>query len=140
MKERSRAQEPAQKNPYDAASGHAPGKTTIAPDVLVTIARLTTLEVPGVSRMANVPGGANRLFARSVGEGVRIDIRDDMVSADLYIVLKNDVNIRDVSRQVQRGVARAISEMVGMRVGRVNVHIEDIDYPVENNPDKTQEA
>mgnify|MGYP006153302701 CR=1 FL=1 len=34
----------------------SPDKTTIAPDVLVTIARLSALSVPGVSRMANVSG------------------------------------------------------------------------------------
>ena len=114
----------------------APGTTTIAPDVLLTIARLTTLEVPGVSRMGTVQGGPNRLFARSASEGVHIDIRDNSVSADLYIILKSDVNIREVSRQVQQGVTRAISEMVGMRVGRVNVHIEDIDYSPETEATK----
>ena len=108
------------------------GKTTIAPEVLLTIARLTTLDVPGVSRMSPVPGGVNRLFKRGFGEGVRIDIRDDdTVYADLYIILESDVNIRDVSRLVQHRVARSISDMVGMQVGRVNIHIEDIDYPVE---------
>lgn len=109
------------------------GKTTIAPEVLLTIARLTTLDVPGVSRMSPVPGGVNRLFKRGLGEGVRIDIRDDdTVYADLYIILESDVNIRDVSRLVQHRVARSISDMVGMQVGRVNIHIEDIDYPVES--------
>ena len=81
--------------------------------------------------MSNVPGGVNRLFRRGYGEGVRLDIRDDSVYADLYIVLENDINIRDVSRNIQHNVARAISETVGMRVGRVNVHIEDIDYPID---------
>jgi uncharacterized alkaline shock family protein YloU len=114
----------------------APGATTIAPDVLLTIARLTTQEVPGVSRMGVVPGGTNRLFTRNTSEGVHIVIREDTVDADLYIILKNDVNIRDVSRQVQQQVARAISEMVGMRVGRVNVHIEDIDYSPESEVTK----
>jgi uncharacterized alkaline shock family protein YloU len=107
-------------------------RTSIAPEVLLTIARLTTLEVTGVSRMSEVPGGVNRLFQRGVGEGVRIDIREDEgVYADLYVILNNDVNVRDVSRKIQHKVARAISEMVGMQVGRVNVHIEDIDYPTE---------
>jgi uncharacterized alkaline shock family protein YloU len=108
------------------------GRTTIAPEVLLTIARLTTLSVTGVSRMSPVPGGVNRIFNRNLGEGVRLQIKeDDTVYADLHIILKNDVNIRDVSRSVQHQVARAISDMVGMQVGRVNVHVEDIDYPVE---------
>jgi uncharacterized alkaline shock family protein YloU len=125
-----------QKNNYTQTNG----KTTIAPEVLLTIARLTTLDVPGVNRMGNTPGGANRLFNRRFGEGVRIDIDDDIVSAEIYIILDNDVNIRDVSRMVQQNVSRAISEMVGMRVGRVNVHIEDIYYPGETEEDQTSEV
>jgi len=112
------------------------GKTTIAPEVLVTIARLTALDVPGVSRMAAISSarkgaGVNRLFNRTVGEGIFIDIQDDTVSADLYIVMKKDVNIRDVSRMIQSNVARSITEMVGMHVGRVNIHVEDMDYEAE---------
>ena len=107
------------------------GKTTIAPDVLLTIAQLTSLEVPGVSRMGSVPASVDRFFQRGHGEGVRIDVREDVVNIDLHLILCKDVNIRDVSRQVQHNVARAISEMVGMQVGRVNIHIEDIDYSAE---------
>ena len=44
--------------------------------------------------------------------------------------MKNDINIREVSRQVQLNVSRAISDIVGMMIGRVNVHVEDIDFPV----------
>ena len=108
---------------------HSKGKTTIAPEVLLTIIRLTTLNVPGVTRMSSVPGGVNRLFRRGYGEGVRIDIRDDVVYSDLYVVMQENFNIRDVGRQIQQGVARVIVETVGMRVGRVNVHVEDIEYP-----------
>jgi uncharacterized alkaline shock family protein YloU len=105
------------------------GKTTIAPEVLQSIARLTTLNIPGVSRLIPVPGGVGRLFNRGSNSGVQIDVEDDSVYTDIHVVLKNNVNMRDVSRLIQQDVARAITEMVGMRVGRVNVHIEDIDYP-----------
>lgn len=110
-----------------------PGKTTVSPDVLVTIARLAALSVPGVSRMAPIPGGVNRLFRRGANEGVRIEVEDQVVFVDLYLVLKQDVNIREVGRNVQHQVARAIQEMVGMEVGQINIHIEDIDY--EESPE-----
>jgi len=103
-------------------------KTTIAPDVLITIARLSALSVPGVSRMANVTGGVNRFFKRGVHDGVRIEVEENVVVANLYLVLKKDFNIREVSRNVQTQVTRALQEMVGMEVGEVEVHIEDIDY------------
>jgi uncharacterized alkaline shock family protein YloU len=109
----------------------AKGATTVAPEVLLTISQLATLETNGVARMSNTPGGVNRLFKRGPGEGVRIDIREDVVYMDLYLILKADFNIRDVSRQVQRNVTRAISEMVGLPVGRVNIHVEDIDYAAD---------
>lgn len=104
------------------------GKTTVSPEVLTTIARLAALSVPGVSRMAPVPGGVNRLFKRGTGDGVRIETEENTVFAEMYLVLKQDVNIREVSRNVQQNVVRAIQEMVGMDVGHVNIHIEDIDY------------
>jgi uncharacterized alkaline shock family protein YloU len=106
----------------------SPDKTTIAPDVLVTIARLSALSVPGVSRMANVSGGVNRLFKRGVHDGVRIEVEDNVVVVDLHLILKKDVNIREVSRNVQEQVARALQDMVGMEIGSVEVHIENMDY------------
>jgi uncharacterized alkaline shock family protein YloU len=105
-----------------------PGKNTVSPDVLISIAKLSALSVPGVSQMAPISGGVNRLFRKGANEGVRIDIQDDTVFADIYLILKKDVNIREVSRNVQHQVARAIQEMVGMDVGHIDIHIEDIDY------------
>jgi len=108
-----------------------PGKTTVAPDVLIEIARMTALKVSGVHSMAPVTGGVNRLFGRGANDGVRIKIEDDIVFADMYIILKSGINIRDISRSVQQKVTRAITEMVGMDVGEVNIHIENIAYEEE---------
>ena len=108
-----------------------PGKTTVAPDVLVEIARMAALKVKGVSAMAPVSGGVNRLFRRGIVDGVRITIEEDTVYADLYIILENNVNIRNTSREIQKKVTRAIQEMVGMDVGEINIHIENIAYETE---------
>jgi uncharacterized alkaline shock family protein YloU len=109
-----------------------PGKTTIAPDVLLTIARLTALNVPGVSRLSAIPGGVNRLFRRNLTQhGVQIEVKDNEVTADIYVALESGVNIREVSRKIQHDITRAISKMVGMEVGQISIHIEDIDYPDE---------
>jgi len=109
------------------------GKTTIAPEVLTTIARMTALSIPGVSRLSTSPSDVNQFFKRgfNVNEGVRIDIENDAVYADIYLILRSDVNAREVAHNVQTQVARAISEMVGMEVGKVNIHIEDIEYQTE---------
>jgi len=105
-----------------------PGKTTIAPEVLTTIARMAALSVPGVSEMAPLAGGVDRLFKRGGDNSVQITIHENMVMAHIFIIVKEEVNIREVGRGVQQQVTRAIQEMTGMDVGQVDVHIEDIHY------------
>lgn len=97
-----------------------PDSTTIAPDVLHSIARLTALKVPGVQ--ATAP-------RRGASEGVQVKVTDRVVDVDLYLILDKDLNLRQVSREVQIAVARAIEQMVGMQAGIINIHIEDIYYP-----------
>lgn len=111
-------------------ANNAQGSTTIAPEVLLTIAQLTALGVPGVSRLSHIQGaGVNRLIKPSqYREGIKIEVDDDVVTVDIYLILKNDLNVRDISHNIQHEVTRAITEMVGMTVGRVNIHIEDIDF------------
>jgi uncharacterized alkaline shock family protein YloU len=105
------------------------GKTTIAPDVLLTIARMSAVSVDGVSRIAPVSGGFDNFFRKGgASEGVRVQLEDGVAYIDLYLVLKSDVNVREVSRHVQQQVTRAVSEMLGMDVGHVDIHIENIDY------------
>ena len=114
-------------------SDRAPGTTTMAPGVLVTMARLTALSIPGVYGMAALPASVNRLFRRGAGEGVRVEVEEDSVFVDLYLILEADTNVREVSRKVQSEVARAIEDMIGMKVARIDVHIEDIEY-IEQSP------
>ena len=106
------------------------GKTTISPEVLHKIARLTTLSVQGVSRMASFRGSFEKLLGKEEYQGVKVQIRDGMVFVDIYTILMSGRNVREVSREIQSRVSRAISEMVGMEVGGVNIHIVDIDFSV----------
>jgi len=104
------------------------GKTTIDPGVLIQIARLTALSVPGVSKMASGPKSVDSFLKKKYSDGVLIDVENNTVYADLYLVMKHDVDLYKTSQSVQKKVYRAISEMVGMDIGHINIHIEDIDY------------
>lgn len=104
------------------------GKTTISPEVLVSITLLATLSVDGVSQMTAGPRDVNTLFKKGLSQGVGLLVEDNVVFTDIYVILKKDVKVIDVCHQIQNQVARSISEMVGMEVGRVNVHVEDINY------------
>ncbi len=104
------------------------GKTTIAPEVLLTIIKLTALDVDGVDRFAPVPGKVDAFLKRGVEEGIHINVENGVVYADLHIIIKDGYHVREVSRAVQSQVARAILEMVGMEPGKINIHVEDINF------------
>ena len=106
------------------------GKTTLTHDVLLTIARMAALEVEGVHGMASVKGGVKGLLGRG-SDGVLMNMEDNNVFVDLFLVLESEVNIREVSRTVQLKVARALTEMTGLDAGHINIHIEDIHYKAE---------
>jgi uncharacterized alkaline shock family protein YloU len=116
---------------------HPNDTVTIAPGVLLTIARMATLAVPSVVRMGSTPGGGDRLFRRvPAANGVQIAVDNGVVTAHLYVVAAASANLRDMSLQIQKSVARSIQEILGMKVESVNIHIEDVSFtqPPETDP------
>jgi uncharacterized alkaline shock family protein YloU len=102
-------------------------RITVAPGVLLTVIRLAALRVPGVARMGSTPGGVNRWLRRTPAErGIQLLIEDQTVNIDVYIVVDADANLREVSKNVQALVARDIEDNVGMHLGPINIHIEDV--------------
>ncbi len=109
---------------------HSSGKTTLMPEVLMTIARQAALEVDGVHSVYPLKAGIDGLLGRGQ-EGVRMQIEDGTVFMDLFLVLDAEVNIRETSRIIQAKVARTISELTGLETHHVNIHIEDVFYKGE---------
>lgn len=105
------------------------GTVRIAPQVLAGIARLTALSAPGVVRMhRDLSSGVDRLLrGKGAADGVRIEVVDDAVSVDLYVVAAQNVNLYELGREIQSRVSRAIKDMVGMPVLAVNVHVENVE-------------
>jgi uncharacterized alkaline shock family protein YloU len=78
--------------------------------------------------MASFKGSFEKILGKEDYEGVKVQIRDNMVFVEIFVVLISGLNVRDISREIQSRVSRAISEIVGMEVGGVNIHIMDIDF------------
>lgn len=116
--------------------GNRLGTVIISPAVLSMIARLTALSVSGVARMS--PLGVHRLLGSHSTDGVRVQVVDDAVVLDLYVIAGTDTNLLQVSRDIQCKVTRAIHEIVGMAVREVNVHIVDVvDRATTENPERS---
>jgi uncharacterized alkaline shock family protein YloU len=104
-----------------------PGVVRVARQVLATIVISTALQVPGVARVAQGNASWSRLLGRELPrQGVALTIKDNTVSADLYLVVTAGSDIVAVGSAVQEEVAAAIEEIVGMQVNEVNVYIQDV--------------
>lgn len=105
------------------------GTVRIAPSVLGTIVHSSTLAVEGVTRMGNAHSASlGRIFGRDDGsDGVKIEVKEDKVYADLYIIVDKDANMALVGKQVQEDVSRAIRDMLGMPVEQINVYIQNVE-------------
>lgn len=102
-------------------------RVSIAPGVLLTMIRMAALGVPGVVQMGNTPGGVNAWLRRTPTErGVQILIDGQTVTVSAYLIVDATSNFRAVSRNVQAAIARDIEENVGMQIGTINIHIEDV--------------
>ena len=65
-------------------------------------------------------------------EGIRLEVAGDMVSADVHVIVRPEVNMLKLGRVIQSEVARAIIDMVGMGVKQVNVHIENVEVDLKS--------
>ncbi len=102
------------------------GGVTIAPGVLATIVSLTAQAVPGVARLSG--SGMGRFLGRDDPRtGIRVQVKDDAVLADVYLIVESGRNMYQVGTQVQKEVAEAVLQMVGMPVQEVNVYIQDVE-------------
>jgi uncharacterized alkaline shock family protein YloU len=104
------------------------GVTRVANDVVAWIAALTALQVDGVHAMYR-PGGQSleRILRRRVAHrGARVELRDDGLLIDLWIVMEAGANVAAVGAQVQRAVGDAIRRMLGLPLAAVNVFVSEV--------------
>jgi uncharacterized alkaline shock family protein YloU len=108
------------------------GKVTIAPTVLTTIVRQTTLDENGVHRLAAAPPKVrDRLAGGVVEDGIAVLVTDAGVHVEVHIVAESDGNMLKLGTALQSRITRALEEMVGMNVAAVDVFIDDVVMPTE---------
>ena len=116
------------------------GKVTIAPNVLVTIVQKTTVSQPGVAQLCdNVPGVKRLLGLHTVGKGVEVNVGDNRVAVDVYLIARRDTDLLQMGRNLQKQIVQAIQRIVGMEVLEINIHIEDIATELSKDADKKKE-
>lgn len=106
------------------------GVVSVAPEVIITIAKRTATDVQGVARLIPQSStGVGRMFRGTAGDGVSVAINEEeAVTVDLNVVADADANVVDLGKKLQNALKRAIEEIVGMHVEAINVNVEDVTF------------
>jgi len=120
----------------------AKGNTTIADGVVQKIAAVSAREVSGVYDLG---GGTARTIgairdripgsSQAVGQGVAVEVGERQTAIDLDLVAEYGVSIVELSRAVRRNVISAVEGMSGLEVTEVNVSVNDIHLPGDDQED-----
>ena len=118
------------------------GNTTIADGVVQKIAAVSAREVSGVYALG---GGAARTIgairdripgsSQAVGQGVAVEVGERQAAIDLDLVAEYGVSIVELSRAVRRNVISAVEGMTGLEVTELNVSVNDIHLPSDEQED-----
>lgn len=131
-------------SPARLADDTTQGKTTIAASVVQKIAGIAAREISGVHSMG---GGVSRAFGaireRIPGggtgasniAGVQVEVGEKQAAVDLDIVVEYGASIVELARAVRRNVITAVERMTGLEVIEVNIAVNDIHLPSEDDGD-----
>lgn len=122
-----------------AAASAAPGSgiggtTTIDDSVVAKVVGLAVRDIPGVYGLG---GGVARVLGAvrdAVGntdltQGVSVEVGETEVAVDVSLVAEYPVPLGQIADDVRTAAAKAVEELVGMRIAEVNVTISDVHVP-----------
>lgn len=103
------------------------GKVDIDRDILLSIINLATKEISGVDKLTNSYLPLLQRPFNNKTEGVKIKFENNnTIKVDIYMVVKNGYSVPDVAYRVQENVKNSLNSMVGLKPGKINVHVMDV--------------
>jgi uncharacterized alkaline shock family protein YloU len=105
------------------------GEIVIDEHVLATIAGTAAMECYGLVGMAakSAAGGIVELLKREQSsKGVKITTKDNLITVDLFIIVEFGTKISVVANNVIEKVKYNIENLTGMKVDKVNIHVQGI--------------
>ncbi|PXA71681.1 Asp23/Gls24 family envelope stress response protein [Cryobacterium arcticum] len=132
----------ARRDPSSAAV-EPHGKTTISDNVVSKVAGIAAREVTGVYALG---GGASRALGAIRGavgqddmtQGVRVEVGETQAAVDITIVVEYPAPIQQVADSVRRQVTNAITSLVGLDVVEVNVAVNDVHLPTDDQDEHVE--
>ncbi|MBT2501746.1 Asp23/Gls24 family envelope stress response protein [Curtobacterium sp. ISL-83] len=136
---------PATRTPAHTGTTVTTGTTVIDDTVVAKVAGIAARDVAGVHSLGS--GAARAIGAirgaigqRDLAQGVKVEVGEKQVAADIVIVAEYPVALQDVAEGVRSAVAGAIEQIVGMDVAEVNVTVQDVFIPGDDEDEDKKET
>ena len=117
------------------------GATTIADTVVTKVASIATREINGVHELGGGTARAVGSVTQRVGigsqhsQGVSVEVGEKEAAVDLTIVVEYGESIPKLSQQIRENVTRRIEGITGLAVTEVNVTVNDLHFPGDEQSD-----
>jgi len=117
------------------ADGAELGVIKIHENVIAAAVRKATTSVAGVIRLAGSPlvdNLAELIGNRRIGDrAIAVHMDGDRVAIEVKVNLEYGVHVPTVAATIQRVVAAEVAQLTGMTVTMVNVIVQELDQPEE---------
>lgn len=121
------------------------GRTSIADSVVRKVAGVATREVEGVHTLGGgaravgalrqrIPGSAGR----NIAQGVGVEVGERQAAIDLDVVVDYGVSIVDIAQAIRGHVVSSVEGMTGLEVTEVNIAVDDVYIPEEEEEGKAR--
>ncbi|KMM37879.1 Asp23/Gls24 family envelope stress response protein [Guptibacillus hwajinpoensis] len=106
------------------------GKVEISPEVIEVIGSIAASEVGGVAEMrGNFASGVVERFGRKDHrKGVKVELDEDGIILDAYVVVSYGLSIPEVCEKVQENIRQALLTMTALEISAVNVSVVGITF------------
>ena len=114
------------------------GKVEIAPEVIEVITGIAASEIDGISSMRGnfATGVVERFGGKSHSKGVKVELTENGILIDLYVVMNFGVSIPKVAEKLQTNIRQTLMNMTALEIAEINVHVVGIQMaqePLDNN-------
>ncbi|TRV81110.1 Asp23/Gls24 family envelope stress response protein [Streptomyces sp. 130] len=127
------------------AAGGTRGTTTIADNVVSTIAGIAVRETDGVHKVGSGPsralGAVKDKVSRSSdpGRGVKVEVGEKQTAVDVDIVVEYGAPIVETARGLRANVTDAVQTMTGLEVVEININVTDVHVPGEDDDEEDED-
>ncbi|WP_169951256.1 Asp23/Gls24 family envelope stress response protein [Microbispora sp. H11081] len=122
------------------------GRTTIADGVVAKIAGMAAREIDGVhdfgTGTARAFGAIKGAFGGEDGvtRGMAVEVGERQAAVDIHLIVEYGVAIPDLAQAVRAHVIRAVERMCGLEVTEVNIAVDDVHLPRQQESQQSGEG